>query len=134
MPRMDPDFASAFNNEYPEAYSHSLKSSRKKNWKHDSSLAVHIPVIPPSITRFVSGVIIMLMLIGAFFAIDQANGDNDLSMPTGKRLNESQSLSLSSLNNSAEAVSSFVDPKSDLSSKVSSIGSAGSNSFSNAKN
>lgn len=129
MPKMDPDFAAAFNNEYPEAYSEAVKVNRQRNVKSDPALAVHVPVVPNLLSRFIAGVAVMLLLIGAFFMIAQSSGNDKLSIPSGQRLSDQSGIKVSSLKESAESFSALVDPKSDLSQKITPIAKKSSDFF-----
>lgn len=126
---MDPDFAAAFNNEYPEAYNEAVKVNRQRNVKSDPALAVHVPVVPHLLSRFIAGVAVMLLLIGAFFMIAQSSGNDKLSIPSGQRLSDQSGIKVSSLKESAESFSALVDPKSDLSQKITPIAKKSSDFF-----
>lgn len=129
MPKMDPNFAAAFNSEYPEAYNEAVRINKLRNVKSDPALAVHVPVIPNLLSRFIAGVTVMLLLIGAFFLIAENTGNDQLSIPSGQKLSESSVVKVSSLKESAESLSAIVDPKSDLSQKITPIGKKSSDFF-----
>lgn len=126
---MDPDFAEAFNSEYPEAYGEAIRDKRRGGMKSDAALAVHVPVIPAFISRFTAGLLVMLFLIGAFFVIAQSSQARGMGIPSGSQAFNSSSGGASGFNlfgSVVEGIGSVADPKSDLGQKISPIGEAGS--------
>jgi len=91
MRRMDPEFAKAFSNDFPEAYGATLRNQRRRGVgsTSDATIAIHVPVIPPLVSRLVAGIVVMLILVGGFFVISEATGNNTLGVPSGQAMNSS---------------------------------------------
>ena len=91
MRRMDPHFEAAFSNEFPEAYGATRRNRRRRGPGSisDATIAVHVPVIPPLISRFLAGVLVMLLLIAAFLVISEQTGNGELGIPSGRAMSAS---------------------------------------------
>lgn len=129
MRRMDPDFAEAFNSEYPEAYGEAIRDKRRGRIKSDAAIAVHVPVFPVFMSRFTAGLLVMLFLIGAFFLISQSSAARGMGIPSGGQVshssNSSDAREASVFDTVEDAIGSISDPKNDLGQKLSPIGEAG---------
>lgn len=82
MRRMDPSFAKELNSNNPEGYRKALGRSRR-NAKLSNAADVHVSMIPAQLTRFVSGVAVMLFLIAGFYFISQSTEARALGLPSG---------------------------------------------------
>lgn len=128
MRRMDPTFEAAFSSEYPEEYNEALRSKRGKQSaiEPDAAIAVHVPIVPLFLTRFISGVVVMLLLIGAFFVISETNDTKALGLPSGQLLSKGGS---SASGSNGSGLSTLSDSDAELADKIAPIGEAGSNMF-----
>lgn len=128
MRRMDPDFAEAFNSEYPEAYGEAIRDKRRGRMK-DAAIAVHVPVFPVFMSRFTAGLLVMLFLIGAFFLISQSSAARGMGIPSGSQVFHSSTASkaggTSVFGTVEDAIGAVSDPNNDLGQKLSPIGEAG---------
>lgn len=124
---MDPDFAEAFSTEYPEAYGRAVRSQRTEGArsKSDAAITVHVPVIPPFLSRFTAGVAVMLVLIGGFFAISQATGNESLSIPSGQLMSKpvasgtgTAASSIDSIFKIPKGISTLSSSSTDLNQKL----------------
>lgn len=97
MPRMDPDFAAIFSKDYPEAYGEALRNRRRRNASPSASTAttIHVPLVPPLVSRFMAGLVVMLLLIGAFFVISQTTDNRTLGIPSGQDMSSSAGSTIS---------------------------------------
>ena len=123
---MDPSFAEAFNSEYPEAYGEAVRNKRRGSMRSDAAIAVHVPVFPQFVSRFSAGLLVMLLLIGAFFAISQGSQARGMGMPSGKVFTNSGSSGFDPFGAIERGIGTVADTKSDLGQKLSPIGKAGS--------
>jgi len=111
---MDPDFEAAFSNEYPEAYGETVRQQRRRNSgaATDSTLGIHVPVIPTLVSRLLAGSIVLTILIGGFFFFTGSAADGKAGIPSGPTpgKNSSSGLSGYELKNTFANLSEKAEP------------------------
>jgi len=126
MPKMDPNFAAAFSSEFPEAYDEALKAKRKRGAEivEDDALAVHVPVIPPLLSKLVAFGVLIALGVGGYFLLTDTFGVHGAGLPSGTTMSDRSGFDPSG-SKAAQDIGQISDPNSGLGEKVAPIGNAG---------